>query len=448
MRNGVLLGIGLLIVGILSTWLWSQNWASIHFVDEEDNFAVGQLMLEGKNIYQDVFSHHQPLGYIISRDFQQVTDPNSIFSLVKYHRLLVVIWALFWWGLIIQITGYRGLILALVYEIIKYKYLGNVFLGESLSTYSLIYVLVLALREKAGKWQMFVAGVSLAIAWWLLASNALVVLVLGAYLFFKNNYRWWLIFGGLGVSVLTISQIPPTHYWQNAILVNLQIYIPTTQQNISLAWSNDIFWLVAAGTVMLNIFKMPILWWFVLLACTTRGLNLGAHYYSGFHFLPWIGIFLAGISGKVSKLALIVMLFLAVITNIGTLSPRDLANDFIVNYSQQAEMREVINTLKTDTDHLFVDPDEMLLFWKTTPSLNRYIFYYKWIEDSLSIDFGDKMPEFWYHQDRENQLEKYVQYYGRVKRKGVETDLYIHNTKIESLTPSQHQQLQYLGFEI
>lgn len=63
-----------------------QNKAfSIRFVDEEQNFVLGNFVAKKEKLYSDLFANHQPVTFILSGTINSLTDPNSIYLLVKRH---------------------------------------------------------------------------------------------------------------------------------------------------------------------------------------------------------------------------------------------------------------------------------------------------------------------------------------------------------------------------
>src|SRR3989344_1765887 len=91
--NLILITIGLLI---FLGYFYENKVFYIHFVDEEDNLVLGKYLTRGEKLYSDLFSHHQPLAYIISAGIQKTTDPNSIALLIKRHREFLIVWSAIW----------------------------------------------------------------------------------------------------------------------------------------------------------------------------------------------------------------------------------------------------------------------------------------------------------------------------------------------------------------
>jgi len=112
----------------------------LDFGDEDDNFLLGKYLLDGKKLYADMFSQHQPMTYILSASFQFITHPQNIFLLVKRHREFMIVWSVTW-GLFLTFRYGSPLFLTvIIFELSKIYLLGGLFLAESLVAYPLIYI--------------------------------------------------------------------------------------------------------------------------------------------------------------------------------------------------------------------------------------------------------------------------------------------------------------------
>jgi hypothetical protein len=152
-------GIGLLkdgwlmlgLVGIiLITFFYFQHLFSFRFVDEEDNLILGHFLLQGERLYSDLFSHHQPLAYILSAAIQLFTHPIEIYSLVQIHRLFMIAWSLLWVTVLLFRFRFKVIVPLLIYELSKFYLLGNLFLAESLNVYLVLYLTFFLFEKKTG----------------------------------------------------------------------------------------------------------------------------------------------------------------------------------------------------------------------------------------------------------------------------------------------------------
>ena len=132
--------LGLVVVLLASFRLANQRSLSFHFVDEEDHIVTANLMNQGHKLYRDLSVNHQPLVYLGSQALQKITKPNSVYLLIKTHRLAMFIYGALWSVLLVWRFGGVGLIFSLVFEGLKYYGFGNLWLMESMAVYPAVYL--------------------------------------------------------------------------------------------------------------------------------------------------------------------------------------------------------------------------------------------------------------------------------------------------------------------
>src|SRR3989344_7603232 len=60
-------------------WPVTERYSqSFKFADEDEHFAVGQLLDRGKRLYKDISLNHQQLIFITSQVVHRVFDPPNI----------------------------------------------------------------------------------------------------------------------------------------------------------------------------------------------------------------------------------------------------------------------------------------------------------------------------------------------------------------------------------
>ena len=59
--------------------------------DDCNNFMRGFFVLQGKQLFLEVFSGHQPLGSYMSTIIQLITSPQNIFELILRHRQFILL---------------------------------------------------------------------------------------------------------------------------------------------------------------------------------------------------------------------------------------------------------------------------------------------------------------------------------------------------------------------
>jgi len=140
-----------------------QNFLIPDFIDEQDNFIVAKNIIDGNKIYTNVFSHHQPGPYILSALIQVTTKPDLIQNLVLRHRQFVFVWSIVWILLIMWRFGYQMLVPLMIVEIVKNKYLGSLFLAESLVVAPMIYLVLSYLENNVYKYEQIFLGIIIGI---------------------------------------------------------------------------------------------------------------------------------------------------------------------------------------------------------------------------------------------------------------------------------------------
>lgn len=486
----------------LSAVFYENKALSIHFVDEEDNFVIGKYLLKGEKLYGDLFSHHQPLGYILSAGVQQITDPNSIYLLVKRHREALIIWSAIWVTIITLRFGLRGIIVGIFYEFTKIIILGNLFLSESIVVYPLVYLFLLSLgaKNKISKIEVFLVGATISFCFLILAPIWPLLLLISLLLIYKTKKNFILLFlGGLIPLIVCLNFISLPDYFHDAFYINLNYYVPNTStahfSPISIIQSfftpllafNDIFsnstyiWIIRLFLIILIINmsflafkkeKITLLIFLVLGLANIRYINPGETFYRGFHILPWHGLLIATastliffswekIKSKFLNIAngiLLISTFIVCFFFAGEylFKKSDVANDLYVNYSRQFSIGEAVRIMKTsEEDTLFVAPDEWLVYWQAdTSHASKMLNYYKWMTQvpelrNLVIDkFEEKPPVFFYYHEKGLGLEQYLSFYQEVKKDGQNTGLYVLPERLNNLKDSQIADLKFYGFTL
>lgn len=481
-----------------------QNKAlSLNFVDEEYNFTLGKYLLEGGVIYKGQFSNHQPLPFILSGAIQKISNPNSIFLLVKRHREVIIIYSLLCSILLVWRFGLPLLLFVLIYEQTKFFLLGNLFLSESLVVYPLVYLVSLIFfASDIKKLELFTAGLSLGFIIFLLAP----LWPLAFFIFLIFSYRSHFNFKKMLIIILGIAPFmiisflftSLTGYLNDAIFINLRYFIPFNSTDplfisifksfsapfISLLSYQDTptLRLIKLSSVILfaSLFlmykKKGIAFIFISLSILTlsnlRFIEPGSEYYRGFHLLPWyallilLGVLTGSLVYKFYKSYFIrtpIILMILLTVGIGTLEASkylyikaDIARDLYIHYSPQFSMGEAIRIMKNSGDSLFVAPDEWLIYWQSGLWPPRKInSYYDWMEkvpilkEQIDQTFKEDPPEFFYCNCSENSyLNRYTTMYKVLEKDNKPTQLYVLPSKLESLNKIQIENLKFYGFEI
>lgn len=476
----------------------------IHFVDEEDNLVLGKYLLQNYKLYSDLFSHHQPLAYILSSFIQGVTDPNSIYLLIKRHREFMIIWSLLWSGLLVWKYGIRAFLFVVIFELTKLPLLGNLFLAESLAAYPLSFIFLETLNYEKLEyktWELIFLGFCLSIILLLLAPIWPLLLVLVVIFLLKRKFNYknlLLILGGVAPLVfLSLNYISLSDYFYNAFYINFNYYIPltTTTEFGGMALLKSFF------SPVMALFKTPVvpsllliiqslclvliisllflikmkkklysLSIFLILGfANIRFIEPGIEYYQGFHILPWYALLiLSSISAlfllirkkerriTLLSIPIVFILFLSIFLSSKTLFlKRDRDYDFYVNYSRQFDIGQAVNIIKSEGDTLFVAPDEWLVFWQADIApASKMLNYYQWMskvpELKTIVDdmFTGNKPTFFYYHQEVYGLDGYLSSYEEIKKDGNNTRLFIAPERLHNISKSQKEKLDYLNFNL
>ncbi|MDO8638154.1 MAG: hypothetical protein Q7R43_01150 [Candidatus Daviesbacteria bacterium] len=502
----LLLIISIVFIIILG-FFYQRQALSFHFVDEEDNIVLGSYLFKGEKLYSDLFSQHQPLAYIGSAGITKVTDPNTLFLLIKRHREAVIAWSIFW--AVILIIRFRVVMVLslLIYEPMKIFLLGNLFLSESLVVYPFTYLLgwIFLADKKIYKWEIFFLGICVALSFLLLSPLWPVLFVL-TFLIIKKlgklgRLGWLGFLGGLLVPIiLTLNFISIPDYFFNAFYINFKYYIPMTSKGplwetlfkaffapiISLTlWEGRSATLQVIQLLSVILLINSFILWkikkynliiliFIILGLTNlRYIVPGQQSYSGFHILPWfIALILATmvtvkfawekyhqVWWKIFLFILIISLSVTIFRESSILlKSTDLNKDFYINYSRQADIGSAVKIMKDNNDSLFVVPDDWLIYYAADiPHFSKMVNYYAWMSDVPEIKqplhqkFESNLPTFFYCdrcQFGYFGLEKYFGNYKYLKKDGKYTSLMVLKNKLKNLTESQINELKYYNFTL
>lgn len=503
----------LLLVTLLLFFLTSkayQNQAlSFHFVDEEDNIVLGKYLLNNEKLYLNLFSHHQPLTYIFSAGVQKVTQPNSLYLLIKRHREAIIVWSVIWGTFLVLRFGLPLLLTFLIYEPLKIFLLGHLFLAESLVVYPLIYLIswIFLTKNKFSKLEIPLLMFCLSLSFLLLSPIWPALLLLGFIIWRKirkeklGRLGWLGLSGGIILpAILAINFISISDYFYNAFYINFKYYIPVTSKEpwflttikaftspliaVTNFQNNNATLQIARILSIILIINLILLWkkgksQLVLLMVLVLGLtNIrfippGQQEYSGFHILPWFIslILLTVISTSVYKDAkniflkmplfiLIIALFLVIAkqSSQSLFKKHDQNLDFYVNYSRQTDAGEAVKIMKSTEDTLFVVPDEWLIYWQADIAhASKMVNYYAWMADVPQIknplqEMFKKNPPAFFYCDRCQfgyfGLEEFFSKYQKIKQDGKDTSLMVLKEKSGHLTKEQIQKLSFYRFTL
>ncbi len=481
----------LIIFLILFYLIQKDRLISPSFVDEQDNFVIGKELSIDKKLYKDFFSHHQPLAYIISSSLQKTIPINSIFELISRHRQFIFIWSCLWYLFFTYKFGYKGLLISLSLESLKYWNFAYMFLAESIVIYPLIFIALYLFYEKLKSSEFFLLGLCFAFSFWILATIWPFLFFTFLFLLFKNlkNKKFYFNFlsGFLLITIIVLFFIDIKSYFQDAIYTNIFYYIPqaTNKNNlsfISIFFQNtknphlyflQIYYLIFIFSFIYLVFikkqKIHILFFIFLALLNIRKVSPNNIFFSAFHLLPWLAIFITLSLHffqktlnylKHKNFLIFVVLSLLIFTNIIQFSHQDnkknILQEYDIHYSTVSNIGSALKKIKNETDTLLVISNQVLYFYQTeiTPA-SRYIFYYPWMDTvpHIATDIKNIMdnnsPNFLYYQEGESAfIKNHLSKYERLSYRENITDFYILKENKENLSSKNIDDLNFFNIKI
>jgi hypothetical protein len=502
-------------VGSLLTLLFLLFIASIYyrhattfsFVDEYTNIVVGYFINHGQKLYTNVFFHHQLLIPYISAIYQQLIHPNSLYILMRDHRLMIIIFSLLFDILLIARFRYLGIGFSLFFEPLKYYLFGNLFLAESFVVYPLTYLLGLAYEKlKKKKISVFDLLLSALFTWFVLfMREPYTPLAIGFFAFIlittknikKSVFPLILFLVLTGITLLSVSL---KDYIFQVFIVNMTYVIPgeinTTGKfffllisffyplyiffehsldyyRVMLLLLNSIF-LICFATLLYKKHhaRLLLLIFFSLGIANIRWVSSSIHFYGAYHMIVWFGMFcfslfillkeLSIIDKKTTKIiiALMSIVFLMMIAYPKSYLWEKLNREesFTTNYGTFYSIGKAINLLSSTTDTVFVHGWFSLIYWQADrASAYPYIMYYP-VTNAVPqyamarINMFNKTPPDFYYTDckgktANNLLPNNVKdFYMPMYFSQKPTCLYIKKTKMNQISKEQLLELNKMGY--
>lgn len=493
--------LGVILLSFIS-YVYFQHIFAFQFVDEEDNLILGHFLLQGQKLYSDLFSHHQPLAYILSALIQWVTTPADIYQLIFTHRFFMILWAFIWGVGLIWRFKEQIVLPLIIFELIKVFILGNLFLSESLVVYPIIYIAaVIFMQKKIIRIELFFLGFLFSFSGLLLAPIwPLLIFCAGYLIWVKKILKKDLVYvaGGCVLPVVLVSPfIDVSYYFHNVFYINYKYYIPqSAEEKMPLAFVKALFspliilsspntlgtlGFILKMMVPVYLFSMGFLIFkkryslFILSVVILTLANLRyyapySEYRSGFHLLIWIGLFtfLSGyffqtsvlqIKNNYLRVILVVigiLLIGGVVVNSKLLfETHSFQTDFNKNYSEKVMYGEAIKVMKTPEDTLFVIPDEWLLYFQADiRNNNKMVNFYGWmslvweLNDPVVEKFKLMPPEFFYCDCPEETVLRYSEDYHQMMRNGAKTKLWVLKSRFNQLNDEQKTKIRSLNFQL
>jgi len=413
--------------------------------DDCFNFGAGDFIRQGKHLYSQIFFNHQPLAAYMSAFVQFVVHPQSLFELVKYHRIVALVFADICATFLIFRFGFPLFVSLTIFELTKFYIFGDRFLAEGMIVYPMIYLCLLVVqavrKNTVYVWEYILAAICSWFIFWMrepfmpwsvIAFGILFVLQVRNI---KKRKPLWI---GLGIFLLfhivTVLLLPMKEYVFNVIVTNLQHEVavqpwtPGTVLQIIFypvfvlfgGFSNQfqtVLW-IASGLFCLMViyellwkkrFGLVFVLAILLAAANLRVVPVGSLYYDAFHMIPWYGMFLCITATGVmdmwrdKKTKIFPLLFISIagfVIGYTIVAPKsymresiDTQTEFNNGYGNYFAKGEVIRLLAVPGDTMFVEMwEDPIYFVASLPSAYKYSWY-------TSI-----MPKFEIYQNARNEM--------------------------------------------
>ena len=473
----------------------------LNFVDEDDNIVIGNLAGEGKKLYTDVYTQHQPIMFYLSAGIEKVVKPDNILMTVKRHREFMIVWSFLWIFILIYRFGLPLFFASAVIELMKINLLGNLFLAESFVVYPLIYLIsyLVYKNQKKIDWETWTV---VSLIWFLWFTLAPIWPLLGAmflWMIYKTKSRIVMVkiisIIGSGFFLLFFGRGGFLDYWHDVIYINYKYYIPLTTsvgffesgwkgflapvyaltssnqsvllgfiKVLSLGFIVELIWLIK------DKLHLRLLAWIALLGLSNlRYIDPSNTLYGAFHMLPWLSLLLMLnivelkrlLKGNKAQIATAMIIFLAIgwsalsTAMVSIFDKRDVTTDFYVNYSPLVDIHKVVQILNRDSEQtIWVEPVGYWPYWRTgAEQYSEMVNYYGWMDqtppmkESLDKQFQQELPTIVWAETSLG-IGKYLGEYVRVERDGKPINLYLRKDKVGAISKESREELDYYRFKI
>lgn len=436
--------------------IYNQQFSAFGCFDECFNYTAGYFMLKGRHLYENIFFNHQPLMAYISYYIQKFFHPESIYHLVLYHRMFVLLFSFIFDIILVFRFRLVGIGFLLFYEITKFYFMGSLFLGESLVVQPLVYMLgVVILKFNKNKIYPIDIIISGVFTWFVVFTREPYIFsalfLYGLILWNRQilNVKFVSFFIFIILCLFIILSLNMNNYIYQVVVRNFYGIFKAEMQSNSI-FGLGIFriffypvfiFIDGRATFLRNIlyglslvFLLSILFSFmktrkfvtVFLVLLTLGISNmrmtppGYMYYEAFHMLPWYGLFVASVffflhelyrNKKLQFLGYFLTLLLAITYIYAIVFPQsifqqniDREKQFFSNFNQYYIFGEAVRLLSSKNNTVFVDGGNDLVYWQTKlDSSYRFSIYSgpgtdKDIFGRARIDmFQNNPPDFYYY---------------------------------------------------
>ncbi len=478
--------------------------------DDCFNFVGGYFLLNGKEIYSDFFFNHQPLPAFVSMIIQNITNPANIFELILRHRQFLMLFNLIIGALLIIRFRLPALFFIILFEISKFYLYGDRFLAEGLIVYPVVYLFGLAITKltnaKIYPIDLFLAAL---LSWYIIFSREpyaplglFLYLVIFIGKFDRVKKISIAIFAILTLLTFGLFSFNIKDYFFNLVTFNIQTVLPYDVKadmwghrfiqsffypiyiffygsksffGQFLAALNIFFFVFLGKLIYEKKLKVAALIFVSLGLANLRVVIPGTVFYEAFHLLIWFALFVFTVSYfgiknlklplKIACMFLFIGLSLWFTTSKNYFAQEKISTheEFVTNLGHILQMGEVVRTLSSKNDTLFLDRSEDLIYWQAKlPTAYKYSWYtsqmnhYDLYKDARINMFKNNPPTFYKEYgscpkkaDPSDTLPAFARNsYVRLLNNGKQSCIFVHNDKIKDITETQWKKAEEMLYTL
>jgi hypothetical protein len=494
-----------IIVLILTSYLYYQKASSFHFTDEFTNIIQGYFMTQGRVLYSEIFSHHQPLPNYLSFLLQKILSFTNLYQLITYHRIAIILYSVCMSILLLVRFRTKIVLFVLLFEATKIFLFGNLFLSESFVVYPLVYLTGLIIEKIHGNKLTPLDYYLASVAVWFVAfmREAYVpatVLLYGSLFWGSYNVRTKALSFGLLIllSFITIFTLPVKDYFYAIVTLNFESYIGNELTRSGIyglgvfklflypflvfltgEWNSFRGILIAlSATLIILSYKLlqtkytvlVLILWSVLALLSIRFVSPGNIFYEGFHLLAWYAVTIAIISfllhtltNTLVKNVFLLLPFIAILAVASSgfyTSSQSRSQEFYENYTPYFTTGSAIKTLAQPHDTLFLEYWPTLIYWQAglSPAYDYSLFLPVMERSTRFVDkratmFEKNPPTFYYYECSKKQYtsptitHKQKNLYMQLRSKNQKpTCLFVKKNRYKSITSQRWKSVEQFGY--
>jgi hypothetical protein len=463
-------------------------------------------MTLGKTLYSEIFYNHQPIMPFLSFITQKITQPDSLYQLILYHRLSLLTITVILEFLILLLFRYKGLVFIVLYNLFRFYYLGDRFLPEALAVYLLVILLGLYLlgnKKISLSVKAIITGICAGVGLWLREPYVPAFIFIFIMLLIKYRSRKFLFLSSfffVVINLLVLMYIPIQDYIfvifklngstvlhselnQSGVISLLlksllyPLLIFTSDYRVLLSQTLIILTLVFFMGIIYHVMRKQFLTLFVIIGVLSlagiRYVAPGKMFYESFHMLPWFGLFLYSTiyftakmfsDNSARKIAFFMQTGFVIVALIGIFSNQSFlrenintTEEFNTGYARYSLYGDIIKQLGDKKDSLFVDLWDDIVYWTAgLPSSYQYSLYTPLMEsfyqynDAKKNMLANNKPTFYYcsedySYDTESQQKDLKGQYMQIYYFDKPMCLYVQNNKISQLTDKKMEIIRQSG---